>query len=64
MSEALGYCQQNYTANLRDTTLVPYWDEWTATADLILKPWHRHRALAALWAPHNDHRVVLTRLWE
>ncbi|MEO6568742.1 MAG: hypothetical protein ABIO94_08250 [Opitutaceae bacterium] len=46
--------------------LVPFWDEWTATAAFILKPWNEfhHVAWSALWAPHNDHRIVLTRLWE
>ena len=45
--------------------LVPFWDEWPATADLILKPFHRGEVpWAAIWSPHNDHRIVLTRLWE
>ncbi len=45
--------------------LVPFWDEWMATADYILKPWrHGHVSWFALWRPHNDHRIVLTRLWE
>jgi hypothetical protein len=46
--------------------LVPFWDEWPATAAFILKPWNEshHVTWAALWAPHNDHRIVLTRLWE
>src|SRR6516164_10938913 len=45
--------------------LVPFWDEWPATADLILKPFHRGEVpWAAIWRPHNDHRIVLTRLWE
>jgi len=45
--------------------LVPFWDEWTATADLILKPYCKGQVpWEAIWEPHNGHRIVLTRLWE
>ena len=45
--------------------LVPFWDEWQATAPETLKPWREgHLAWSALWASHNGHRILLTRVWE
>ena len=42
---------------------VPYMDQWDAQADQIYIPWTEHRlAASAFWAPHNEHRLPLTRL--
>jgi hypothetical protein len=41
---------------------TPYWDEW-AIADRVLRPYLSGTlSLADLAAPHNEHRVLLTRL--
>jgi hypothetical protein len=42
---------------------VPYMDQWDAQADQLYIPWTEHRlAASAFWAPHNEHRLPLTRL--
>ncbi len=45
-------------------TPLPYWDQWDGIGALILKPWlEGHLSFAALIAPHNEHRIFLTRVW-
>jgi hypothetical protein len=42
---------------------VPFWDQWDAEGYFILKPWvEGHLTLQQLFAAHNEHRIVLTRL--
>ena len=45
----------------RAYTPVPFWDSWDAEVDFLnnihLSNWH------ILWARHNEHRIVLTRLF-
>lgn len=44
------------------TNPLPFWDQWDGEAGL-LKPWLEGQLSAAmLFAPHNEHRIVLTRL--
>jgi hypothetical protein len=44
---------------------VPYWDEWPAGAMNLFKPWTEMRfSWELLFAPHNEHRIALTRLWD
>jgi hypothetical protein len=43
---------------------VPYWDQWDAEAEKLYLPWLEHRLdPMALFAPHNEHRVAITRLY-
>lgn len=42
---------------------VPYWDQWEAEAHTLYRPWLDgtfHGSV--LFSPHNEHRIVLTRL--
>lgn len=42
---------------------MPDWDQWDAEGGNLLIPWHEGGAfLEKLFAPHNEHRVVLTKL--
>jgi hypothetical protein len=42
---------------------VPYWDQWDGEGDGLLKPLVEGRLNStALFAPHNEHRIVCTRL--
>ncbi|MEP7042431.1 MAG: hypothetical protein ABI843_05180 [Dokdonella sp.] len=42
---------------------TPFWDQWDAEADLLLRPWVEGTwTLQGLFSPHNEHRVVLSRL--
>src|ERR1700690_191925 len=44
-------------------TDVPYWDEWDAVGGVLLMPWaHNNLHLADFLHPHNEHRIVFTRL--
>src|SRR4051812_20062860 len=44
---------------------VPYLDEWPAIADGLFKPWVQGDFnWTTLFAPHSEHRIALTRLWE
>ncbi len=44
-------------------TDVPYWDEWDAVGGVLLMPWaHNDLHLADFLHPHNEHRIVFTRL--
>ena len=43
---------------------LPYWDQWDGEGDRMLRPYMEGKLTAAdLFAPHNEHRPVLTRLW-
>lgn len=42
---------------------LPEWDQWDAEGLNLLAPWFAHdHFFSALFAPHNEHRVVLTKL--
>lgn len=42
---------------------LPFWDQWDAEGDYLLRPWLEGRLqLAHLWQPHNEHRIFPTRL--
>lgn len=42
---------------------LPYWDQWDAEGDYLLRPWIEGRLnLHDLWQPHNEHRIFPTRL--
>ena len=42
---------------------LPEWDQWDAEGLKLLAPWFNQDGfLSALFTPHNEHRVVLTKL--
>ncbi|MFZ4115258.1 MAG: hypothetical protein ACOYK6_00875 [Chthoniobacterales bacterium] len=42
---------------------TPYWDQWDAEAANLYQPWLEGRlSFQQLVAPHNEHRIVTTRL--
>ena len=42
---------------------MPDWDQWDAEALQLLAPWYENDHFTAhLFTPHNEHRVVLTKL--
>lgn len=42
---------------------MPEWDQWDAEGLQLLAPWYNNdHFLRALFTPHNEHRVVLTKL--
>lgn len=42
---------------------LPEWDQWDAEGLMLLAPWYANdHFLQALFSPHNEHRVVLTKL--
>jgi hypothetical protein len=42
---------------------LPYWDQWDAEGAFLIKPWLEDTwGVGQLFAPHNEHRVVFTRL--
>jgi hypothetical protein len=42
---------------------MPDWDQWDAEAMELFAPWFEHdHFLAHLFHPHNEHRVILTKL--
>src|ERR1035438_3616859 len=42
---------------------LPEWDQWDAEGTNLLAPWYQgHLTLGVLFLPHNEHRVVLTKL--
>lgn len=42
---------------------MPDWDQWDAEALELLVPWYEHdHFVQHLFTPHNEHRVVLTKL--
>jgi hypothetical protein len=43
---------------------LPYWDQWDAEGDFLLRPWiERTLKLSDLWQPHNEHRILPTRIF-
>src|SRR5512146_802367 len=43
---------------------TPFWDQWDAEgANLYPKYFDGTLTLSDLLAPHNEHRILLTRLW-
>jgi hypothetical protein len=49
---------------LRFAAAVPFWDQWDSEIALLMKPWvEGELSLAALIAPHNEHRIAFSRLW-
>ena len=43
---------------------LPVWDQIDAEGEMVLRPWKEGWLRAAyFWHPHNEHRVVLTRLY-
>lgn len=45
-------------------TWIPYFDEWDAELRTAVLPWRQGVFdWAGLWAPHNEHRVALSRLF-
>lgn len=48
----------------RFATDLPNWDQWDAEGLYLLLPWQQGAlTLADLFAPHNEHRIALTKLW-
>lgn len=48
----------------RFATDLPNWDQWDAEGLHLLLPWQQGTLrLADLFAPHNEHRIALTKLW-
>lgn len=42
---------------------LPFWDQWDAEGDLLLRPWIEGRfQTEILWQTHNEHRIFPTRL--
>ncbi len=42
---------------------LPEWDQWDAEGMVLLAPWLLHKStLAMFFHPHNEHRIVLTKL--
>jgi hypothetical protein len=42
---------------------MPDWDQWDAEGGELFVPWHTNdRFLSHLFHPHNEHRVILTKL--
>ncbi|MDR6805173.1 hypothetical protein J2Y45_002519 [Dyadobacter sp. BE34] len=42
---------------------LPFWDQWDAEGDHLLRPWIEGRLhIDYLWDPHNEHRILPTRL--
>ncbi len=42
---------------------LPFWDQWDGIGACVLRPWlHGAVDWHAMFAPHNEHRIVLTRL--
>ena len=47
----------------RYTIDLPEWDQWDAEGTMLLAPWYQgHLTVGALFIPHNEHRIVLTKL--
>jgi len=43
---------------------VPFWDQWSGEGGNVYIPWIDGKfGMADLFRPHNEHRIVLTRLW-
>ena len=47
----------------RYTLAIPIWDQWDGEGAVLIKPYLEGTLRwPALWAPHNEHRIFLTRL--
>lgn len=45
-------------------TDIPYWDQWDAEIDALYRRFMEGTlTIADLVAPHNEHRILFTRLW-
>ena len=52
-----------WTVALRFGSSIPQWDQWDAEGLHLFLPWTEGRlTFAELFLPHNEHRVVLTKL--
>jgi hypothetical protein len=53
----------NWDAVERFSSDIPNWDQWDAEGPHLLIPWFTHdHFVAHLFQPHNEHRVILTKL--
>jgi len=44
---------------------VPFWDQWDAEVTNLYSPWlHGNLRWSDLWQPHNEHRILFTRLFD
>lgn len=42
---------------------LPFWDQWDTEAEFVYQPYFEHKlTLASLFIPHNEHRIVFTKL--
>ena len=42
---------------------LPFWDQWDAEADRLLRPWAEGRLhFLTLFEPHNEHRIFFSRV--
>lgn len=42
---------------------LPFWDQWDSEGDFLIHPYvEGSLAFETLWAPHNEHRILPTRL--
>lgn len=42
---------------------LPFWDQWDSEGDFLLRPWMEGTlSVSDLWKPHNEHRILPTRL--
>src|SRR5579859_2029662 len=42
---------------------LPYWDQWDGEAGVVFMPYFEGRLGSAnIFAPHNEHRIVFTKL--
>lgn len=53
----------NWAAFIPFGSDMPNWDQWDAEAANLFAPWYGHdHFVAHLFQPHNEHRVVMTKL--
>jgi len=45
-------------------TPLPFWDQWDEVWVVYLPYFHGKLSLAALFSSHNEHRILLTRLYD
>src|SRR5690348_12953448 len=49
----------------RSGTSLPFWDQWNGQGISVFLPCLQHRlSFANLLAPHNEHRIFFTRLYD
>lgn len=47
----------------RFAVALPFWDQWDAEWVGLIKPWREGKfQFSSLWAPHNEHRILPTRV--